>query len=539
MSTHDRRTAKRPAPADLVAMFVVRGRRIAAHSLARELETLKTNGLEWRFQAHSDGRVTMHRDLPDEERFESFAARIRPLTLKSEPLWYPNVIEAISALVTAGGRFLESAQAQEFSTLKEAWSAWDIENLGMRGYSVQLSGPSHEEVITATDGVLGAGWFYADVAHADPKHGKEVALEYGLDERYAAAVHVFTGLALVVLRTLDFVTRLSRDGCISFPEWAWSSEVVAKTGEVVQETTAFFAPAGTPMPSIGETRGPEWQTVSYESAEALLGIFHLTARLLDAERNVLATHSVTTSKRWEQHRVVGLDLNLGAVLDIHLPRPDDPAGQSAFEFRSPETNQQLVDILTLQRELAASRWIEIDDDKDALVMRLGLGGDLGEFTIHDGVLLEASKDLAEIENRTGQPVPVIRSLPSVETLVQRRILRLVLSGSLTYATGSQLTVTTPDGVVPAAVQIPAQSELVDSVSIPVPAMLLWHPDLLAEPLRPDPSSTERVFLVSVPRGQRFLIWAPETQSGDFDPRGATPTDWGLDHLFGHSPADSA
>ncbi len=87
---------------ETLVAFVLRARRIEAHSLLRNLE---------RFSAWASGAMRLevmqnradatirsarvHFDLPDEEIFESLASRVRPMLLEKEPIYYGRVLDII------------------------------------------------------------------------------------------------------------------------------------------------------------------------------------------------------------------------------------------------------------------------------------------------------------------------------------------------------------------------------------------------------------------------------------------------------------
>src|SRR5690606_21449147 len=77
--------------------FVLRARRVQAHSLVQSWDELLYHaGGEFQGQIDVSGRMSITRRLPsDEEVFESLASRVRPLTVKSEPVYYVKVLDAI------------------------------------------------------------------------------------------------------------------------------------------------------------------------------------------------------------------------------------------------------------------------------------------------------------------------------------------------------------------------------------------------------------------------------------------------------------
>lgn len=491
-----------------IAAFVVRARRIAAHSLAQDVEVLRRQAREFgRLDVGPDGMVTITRSLPDEERFESFAARIRPLTLGSEPICYHKVLAALDRLIESSEEDLSDI-AQAWSKLRQEWQTWDLENLQMRGYFLRQVQPEGWGLM-ATDGQLGAGWFYADVAHADPKHGKAVALDYPLVERYAAAVAVFSGLALVVLGTLHLTETLSERGVLSLPDAAWSTDVVVPAGDLVREAQAHVAPTGTPVPEAG-VLGPEWQPVSQSEVERQLGIFRLTARLFDGDGREVGVRPAVTRRRIGEGRIEGVDLRLDGAVDIHLPLPGGVAdGVLRADFVESTTNEELCHQVSIREELRSTQRILLEDPDGSTVMRLQLACDLPTSAEDDRRIREACADLVALERVTGTVLPCLVVVPSLEELNRLRSLRQVMSGAVTHGPSGSIEVTTA-GELPQLVHIPAHQEVIGDVSLEIPSLVLWHPRMIVERL-PSPGGSEVpvAFRISVPPGERFLMWSPE------------------------------
>ncbi|NCD20163.1 MAG: hypothetical protein EOL89_09290 [Actinobacteria bacterium] len=511
-----------------VAAFVVRARRIAAHTLAQDVTALQRQVGEWNLEVVSDGGVRITRSLPDEERFESFASRLRPLTLPSEPIWYRNVVAAVDRMLAAAGDDAGGVAA-EWAVVRQQWPIWDLENLDLRGYYVRQVAPDVRPA--ATDAQLGAGWFYADVAHADPKRGKEIALAYPLVERYAAAVRGFSGLALVVLRTLRLIETLAQQGVVSLPESVWSEEVSVPVGELVREGTAFVAPAGTPLPETDVVLGPEWQPLSPVVVERSQGIFHLTARLLDPDGREISVRPAVT-RRWVRNgRVEGMDLRVDDLVDLHLPVPGDPGdGLLRAVFLDEATsNTGLLRRVLLRAELRSTRVILLEDDSTGTTMaRLQLFCELPGTLLEDGALREACTDLIALEDLTGGTLPLLETVPALEELVRLRTLRLVMSGAVTYGSTGPLEVTTLGEDVE-VIQVPAHEEEIGGIHLAFPTLLLWHPQMGVEGLGGEPSR----FRVSVPAGERFLMWAPGPHgSTAISPENLQVAPWDLDDLTG-------
>src|SRR5688572_4273804 len=119
---------------DVLSRFVLRARRIAAHSLVQDRAKLRSHA-SGTFKGTLDmtGKLTMVQELPDdEEAFESLAARLRPLTVRSEPIYFVKVFAALESV--------QSAEYQDrIAALRDAWADTEIQGSQVQAFSVQQS----------------------------------------------------------------------------------------------------------------------------------------------------------------------------------------------------------------------------------------------------------------------------------------------------------------------------------------------------------------------------------------------------------------
>jgi hypothetical protein len=222
----------------LVAGFVRRLRRVALHPLAldeqgdddqlppmpgdllRRLMHVPTS-----LEEHEDGTVTMRSLLPDEVQFESLATRVRPFTLGSDRLHWQKALGALDRLTGLEEPGLRASS----SDLREEWNqATDRSSRARAFYSgYQVGDGGQAQHLTDID--LAYAWLYQDVAHGD-----EVSTGYfGVNERYRAAVGVFSHLAVVAIETLHYINCLVELGVITLPVGTFSDPVVVTNGDQV------------------------------------------------------------------------------------------------------------------------------------------------------------------------------------------------------------------------------------------------------------------------------------------------------------------
>jgi hypothetical protein len=136
--------------------FVVRARRVEAHSLAQDKKQL----LEWMRGARkityevSPGqppRTSVVQTTPPEEQLESAAARVRPFILSEEPVYHASLLKAIKALVPQP---VAADVAQYLQACKDVWRPYDSKSRDIRGYLMQIEDNDSGEVIELSDKVV-------------------------------------------------------------------------------------------------------------------------------------------------------------------------------------------------------------------------------------------------------------------------------------------------------------------------------------------------------------------------------------------------
>ena len=125
-----------PRAEEILKKFILRARRIQAHSLVQDQNKLRCYAEgELHFELSLKG-AKLERYLPENvEVFESLAARIRPITVKSESIYYAKIFEAIDDAL--GGQEIDEDTQKQKQDLLEAWGAAEVQGRRTRGYSIQ------------------------------------------------------------------------------------------------------------------------------------------------------------------------------------------------------------------------------------------------------------------------------------------------------------------------------------------------------------------------------------------------------------------
>lgn len=203
-----------------LSSFVYRARRIKAHSLNEDqsaLIALAEGHVEIR--RYPDGHAEWVTRLPDEERLESAAARVRPLLLKQDPVYFSKVLGALSYVI----RDEESPLWVDLALIKERWLRAD------RGFTgaQQLDENNINVALSAKE--LSDGWFYGDLVHADHDVRRKMA---GTDfqMRFQAAAQLVAWLMVQSNRALELTVKCVEQGMIELPDEAFDETVQARTG---------------------------------------------------------------------------------------------------------------------------------------------------------------------------------------------------------------------------------------------------------------------------------------------------------------------
>ncbi|MEE1622496.1 hypothetical protein ACQ3I4_16645 [Zafaria sp. Z1313] len=203
---------------DTLQRFVLRARRIASHSLASDRERLVALAdFTVAGTLALDGTFEMRRQLPDEELFESLAARLRPILLKSESVHNEKVLRAIGSILDEQEQESAGIDAlrEELERLRGAWERHQESDLRVLRYAVQsVKNDGTESTPQVSDSQLAMAWLYGDLVHVDVKGPKESGTLLPIKERYSGAVSYFATVALLCAETLDLVMRLSKLGVL-------------------------------------------------------------------------------------------------------------------------------------------------------------------------------------------------------------------------------------------------------------------------------------------------------------------------------------
>ena len=251
--------------------YVLRGRRIAAHSLVRNGKVIGLSNPQFRLEAGRDGcKLTWTNPPENEEELESLTARIRPCLLQSEPIFLGRILAAI--LKVAEGRELTERQERALDQSSRWYENHIINKNSLRTLDqIELDPdltPSQGDDIykSLTDVEMGLGWIYNDLVHASPKSDRRYVRKFPYDVRYQNGVVLTANVALVLVNLLGLVTDLNGTLGLELEPDLWKERVVIGDGPLSQRIeTAYVGPTGAVPPTDAELEDvPELRRIAPE-----------------------------------------------------------------------------------------------------------------------------------------------------------------------------------------------------------------------------------------------------------------------------------
>jgi hypothetical protein len=244
--------------------FVLRARKVLEHSLIREYMdlmnelasgTIRVRVLFNRQTGESEPRMRM--ELPPEEAFESFAARLRPFTMRDEPIYWEVVIDALEKSLSKD----TLADLVDIGGLRDHWS-----NV-LQGVKSTQAFYMQTKNGTMTDVQLASLWLNSDFLHAKPIHSA-IGQDMTLDKRYQAAAGFYARLGACVQSTYRLVKHSVAEGLLRLDPAVFTERVVVET-TIDIPGQIYSAKLGTELPSDLSNLDPKvWRPI-HEDIELL------------------------------------------------------------------------------------------------------------------------------------------------------------------------------------------------------------------------------------------------------------------------------
>lgn len=241
--------------------FVLRARRIEAHSLAKDRDRLRRLAQGELAVVVSAAGAVLRQDLPPEEVIESAAARVRPLLLAEEDCHFLSTLSSIKYYVPN-----ETARAWT-KAVRSEWHSRTTESHVARttGVQVHVADTSTGASGSMNDTELALAWIYGDVVHHD-RDRRDRADIFGLAERYRCAVPMVAYMMRAALNVLDGIRDMHSRHLLPISPSALTTDVVLDSTTFEMPARVLTAPVGTLAPSDALVEfGEGWSELTLRS----------------------------------------------------------------------------------------------------------------------------------------------------------------------------------------------------------------------------------------------------------------------------------
>lgn len=467
------------------------------------------------------GRWVMVQQLPEnEEVFESLAARLRPLMIKRESIYFANVFEALGAVA-------DSDHRERIESLLRSWERAEIQGQQVQAFSLQQSKVDGSEATDfVSDTQLAAAWLYADLVHADAQGPKAAALDFPFRERYAAAVRIFSHIASLTIATSALVESMVAAGLLVLEPWATEDEVVVGESELRREVRAYYAELGTAPPDLRTSGGwgPEWTQLTITDLLRQNSANHVRVELRRGG-DVIAGYDSAVIRRDKDATPAVWDVLVAKSMIFKFSPTFVEGRPVAWSFNG-------IDLLEGTNELRLGTMrLEVQlHDADEVGFKIGdvelfsfEGMKLEEEVVRQfRVIAETLEDIVAVERIVGEELAECTGRFNDRERMRLRQVRLLHEGRLLRAGRGPLRANSDPGSPPDHVVVPAGTLNIGGTDVPAPEVVLWHPQMHFETDEDDGPTGS--FIVTIPDGERLYMWARR--------RFETPTQDDLDGAVG-------
>lgn len=495
--------------------FVVRARRVQVHSIAKNREQLRKYArYETKIHLSLTGEIRVEEELPDEEQFESLAARLRPLLLAGESIYYIKVLNAIEAVL---GDKRTPEEIAAFQELRGAWESTDIEGVTIQGYSLQTVRSDGKTAAKISDSQLAAGWLYIDLVHVDPRKAKAQATEHTLKDRFTAATRVLSRVAELTLQTLEYIGAPERQASFGFNESVWEVPVSVTPSEAPISAKVYFAEVGTAPPDlegvpIQEIEG--WKELTASGWLQFNPGGRVAVRAKHTNGETVVEAAVLNRRRTELGERVEVLLDDSALFAFEVASDGDRTVDIDLDERRPSAQ-------TPDRMARFARLLLLFYEADSVDFEIsGIPGFSVSWTARDVAEVQSLKvldcamtDLEIIERLSSTNLGSLSAGFSAHDLTRLRMVRLLWEGKTVWGQVREVRCKGPEGLEPRALAFPGAAVTFGGMTVPAPPTIVYsHSEVETYPIPGPPLEGEvgeRSFVLRAPEGQQLVVWSPE------------------------------
>lgn len=244
--------------------FVIRARIVQEHSLAADigkLNKLSKNTLSLNLLINKETKETSYKIAPitllPPEQVESAAARVRPIFLHADGVFYADVLAFIYERI------------DNVSLRHKVLEILELFHNADPDYPKSSKGRTRPPDTSVSNKELAGAWLYGALLHEDSRR-RSFSEGFHLENVYIAATQTVAAMMLATVKALHLIELLVTQEIINLPESLWTDSVTITPGPWVYpgEAKIFTAEVGTEpsnISSILSGDNAEWEEFNYNT----------------------------------------------------------------------------------------------------------------------------------------------------------------------------------------------------------------------------------------------------------------------------------
>lgn len=190
----------------------------------------------------------LSQNFPPEEALESLAARLRPLIVESEPVYYSHVLDSIEQEVDAADFLRVSGEPMQW--WRDQWTRIVDRNSQVpQAFMLMTDGGN------MTDRQIMYAWLYSDLVHADDAEVRHNVVDLNIQERFWCAAASVVRTAAQAEDTLALIRELTASNLLHLDPSIWQTPVHVTDPNRRQSVVGYYGNTATAqMPTSAADR---------------------------------------------------------------------------------------------------------------------------------------------------------------------------------------------------------------------------------------------------------------------------------------------
>lgn len=292
--------------------------------------------------------------------------------------------------------------------MEKVWDSVQPSDYSIQRYGMQiLDTKDHTDSGLVSDTALADGWLYANLVHTNPFVAKAKALYFSLDERYLAAVSVFSNLAIYVLNLLEYIKTLHLTFNLGLEQKAWDcAVVVGNTHRSYENFEIYLAEQDTAFPDIksGLATHPDWtlfQPFKFEKPT-------VHVKFLDSQENLIReihTNHARYQESLEKDALFIVELEDAFSVELPVKASEVHVDSADIRFRGTyKNNHQLQKFIELERLFSVASKIYIQTV--GFYLQLETSDNLNAEYVDPSPLIDVLEDIKTLEEKLEVELPL-------------------------------------------------------------------------------------------------------------------------------------